>query len=72
MHPQAKHQGHKCCADNAILKTITLNIEIDNWHGKKRCCMHSNGERQLDDLDFDFQESQDISAIIFEMPDKKV
>ena len=34
--------------------------------------MHSSGKRQLDDLDLDFQEKQDISAIVFEMPDKKV
>ena len=34
--------------------------------------MHSSGIRQLDDLDLDFQEKQDISAIVFEMHDKKV
>ena len=34
--------------------------------------MHSSGTRQLDDLDLDFQEKQDISAIVFEMHDKKV
>ena len=69
---QATHHGHKCCNDNSILKNITLSDEIENWHGKKRCCMHSDGIRQLDDLDLDFQEKQDISAIVFEMPDKKV
>ena len=69
---QATHQGHKCCNDNPILKNITLSVEIENWHGKKRCCMHSSGIRQLDDLDLDFQEKQDISAIVFEMHDKKV
>jgi len=68
---EASHQGHKCCDDNSILKNITLSVEIENWHGKKRCCMHSSGTRQLDDLDLDFQEKQDISAIVFEMPDKK-
>ena len=69
---QASHQGHKCCDDNSILKNITLSVEIENWHGKKRCCMHSSGIRQLDDLDLDFQEKQDISAIVFEKPNKKV
>jgi len=69
---EASHHGHKCCNDNSILKNITLSVEIENWHGKKRCCMHSSGIRQLDDLDLDFQEKQDISAIVFEMHDKKV
>ena len=69
---QATHQGHKCCNDNPILKNITLSVEIENWNGTKRCCMHSSGTRQLDDLDLDFQEKQDISAIVFEMHDKKV
>ena len=69
---QATHRGHKCCNDDQILKNITLSVEIENWHGKKRCCMHSSGTRQLDDLDLDFQEKQEISAIIFEMNDNKV
>merc|ERR1711962_1748886 len=66
--------GEKCCTDDPILKDITLSDEALNWKGQKRCCMHKEGKRTLDDLDLDaliMVDESAISAKIYEMPNKK-
>jgi len=69
-----QHLGEKCCIDDPILKEITLSDEALNWKGQKRCCMHKEGKRTLDDLDLDaliMVDESTISAKIYEMPNKK-
>merc|ERR1711962_1077290 len=65
--------GEKCCIDDPILEDIILSDEALNWNGQKRCCMHNEGKRTLDDLDLDALINPDLAKIsdkIFNMGSK--
>ena len=70
---QTQQLGEKCCIDDPILEDITLSDEALNWNGQKRCCMHNEGKRTLDDLDLDALIDPDLAKIsdkIFDMGSK--
>jgi len=48
---EEKHNGHKCCEDNSLLKNITFSDPMENWGGSKRCCMSATKLRKLSDVD---------------------
>jgi len=48
---EAKKNGHMCCEDNSLLKDIVLSDPMENWDGKKRCCMSATKLRKLSDVD---------------------
>lgn len=69
---EAKHEGHVCCEDNLLLINLTLTDELLNWEGDRRCCMSSEGIRQVEQIegltDADYNS---ISSRIFEFDDKR-
>jgi len=71
---KSEQQGTNCCTDDPILKDVVLTDGIENWNGQKRCCMHENGKRLLNDLpeqELDFDAETEISDRIFKMDNKK-